>query len=126
LTGVLVLAQFQVNNRVNTGLYGGSSSMGSVRYGAGSSSYSGTLLPSESRYEARKTGLLPSEMKMNANAAGPLAPTKGSYYTNPSYKPIQPHSWSYQGSLGSVHNAPIYSRPAGVNPYLTSRGSARY
>jgi hypothetical protein len=71
---LLCVAQYQVNtqvnNRVNPELYGGNTG-GSVRYMMPQSQ----LLPSEARYATWRSGALPSEVRMNALAQGPLAPS---------------------------------------------------
>jgi hypothetical protein len=91
LLGAFVLAQWQVNtqvgqvnNRVGGELYG-NNTIGTVRYSAQSQT---TLLPSEARYATWRSGALPSEVRMNALAVGPLAPNGAiSYIPRPS--PLQ-------------------------------------
>jgi hypothetical protein len=85
-------AQFQVNpqapRQVNNALYGGGTS-GSMRYSWGPSyttKYS-QALPSEVRYAQIKSGALPSEIRMNAAAIGPMAPQGPIAYVPPARDP---------------------------------------
>jgi len=66
--GVL-FGQWQVNPRVDNSLYG-ASNIGTVRYSGGSSS---VAMRSEVRHAYYQSGALPSDIKMNQNATGPLA-----------------------------------------------------
>ena len=117
LLAVPLAAQYQVNRQLGSAsnlIYGGPSS-GSIRYNS-------VPMPSEARYAARASGLLPSELRMNAHAVGPI----GSGYVNPSYRPATPHSWGAQpSSLGTMRYNYETVRPATVNPYLTSRSIYR-
>ena len=70
------LAQYQVNRQVGP-IYGSSGGGGgSVRYGYVTPSVptSSNLLPSEARNAIYRSGALPSEIRMNYRAAGPMAP----------------------------------------------------
>lgn len=89
--GAFVLAQWQVNTQVGQvnnrvgGELNGNNTIGTVRYSAQSQT---NLLPSEARYATWRSGALPSEIAMNNNAVGPLAPNGAiSYIPRPS--PVQ-------------------------------------
>jgi hypothetical protein len=91
---VAVLAQYQVNRQVGGAvqpIYGGSGSAGggSVRYGYVTPSVPGssTLLPSEARNAYYRSGALPSEVRMNYRAVGPMAPGGAAAYL-PSQSPV--------------------------------------
>jgi hypothetical protein len=129
-TATLVVAQFRVENRVNTALYSGGR-VGSVRYTPAASSQ---MLPSEFRYEAVRSGALPSDIRMNYAAIGPNAPGGYQAYLqnpNPIYRPRPkpgppPPSPGAPSTLalGSVRN-PVEQAAtwgASVNPNLISSG----
>ena len=109
LAAACALAQWQVNpqvgrvnNRVGGEMYG---NMGSVRYTPQTN-----LLPSEARYATWRSGALPSEIRMNARAVGPLAPS-GSIAYVPGPSPLQqaykmPPPTLYNPAYGS-QNKPI-------------------
>ena len=124
----LALAQYRVNtqvsNRVNPELYGGGA-RGSMRYASNT-----TLLPSEARYATWKSGALPSEVRMNYLATGPLAPT-GSIAYVPGPSPVQQamklpqpqlYNPAYQIS-GSTGQKPVSTGP--INGQLPN-GTIRY
>src|SRR4051794_14035962 len=74
VVAVAAVAQYQVNRQVGP-VY--SQSAGSVRYASVAARPTGTsnLLPSEARNAYYKSGALPSEIRMNFAAVGPLAPS---------------------------------------------------
>jgi hypothetical protein len=124
----LAFAQYRVNtqanNRVNPELYGGGAK-GSMRYSANT-----TLLPSEARYATWKSGALPSEVRMNYLATGPLAPS-GSIAYIPGPSPVQQamklpqpqlYNPAYQIS-GSTGQKPVSAGP--INAQVPN-GSIRY
>jgi hypothetical protein len=98
---LITLGQWQVNRQVGGG--GGGPSQGSVRYSTPysqsaytSSNYTqrvdqsaGAMLPSQARYAAWSSGATPSELKMNYNRVGPMAPSGAMAYIPPSqnYRP---------------------------------------
>jgi hypothetical protein len=95
--------------------------MGSVKYQA----YQTNVLPSEARHATWQSGALPSDIRMNARATGPLAPSGAlAYVPGPSPvqqamnmpPPNQPAPSPYQ------INAALYSGPAATPGY----GSVRY
>jgi hypothetical protein len=120
--GACAIAQVAVNMRVNTELRPSSQSPSSIRY-AQDRQYS-RMLNSEYRYEVRKSGALPSDLRAGYNAVGPLAsdpmsyiPSKPSYATKqagppPPPKQLPPSAYSSQ----SIR----YSSPA---PPSASSGS---
>jgi hypothetical protein len=104
LNAAVGVAQFQVNNavntRVNNPVYGGGST-GSVRY-----SNTSVAMPSEVRHAYWKSGAIPSEVRMNAAAIGPI-PSGGSI----SYIPSKP-SWQESRSGGSSYVPPAQGQSA--------------
>jgi hypothetical protein len=72
LSSASLIAQQQVNTRVDNSLYGaGSIPIGSVKYTPASTSMP---MQSEIRNEYYKSGAIPSDIKMNRAAQGPLTP----------------------------------------------------
>jgi hypothetical protein len=69
--GRWAVAQFAANTRVNNGLYG-AGTVGSVQYARGPV-HQTSQLRSEVRHAYWKSGALPSDVKMNYAAMGPLA-----------------------------------------------------
>src|SRR3954464_10940353 len=74
VVAVAAVAQYQVNRQVGP-VY--SQGAGSVRYAnvAARPTVTSNLLPSEARNAYYKSGALPSEIRMNFAAVGPLAPS---------------------------------------------------
>ncbi|HEY7089375.1 MAG TPA: hypothetical protein VH518_14860 [Tepidisphaeraceae bacterium] len=96
-----LLAQWQVNNQVYRG---GAANTGSMRYGLQAqntmpiqSAY--TMLPSQVRYATWKSGALPSEVRMQANAIGPLAPSGSIAYIPPKPSYQMPKAAPTQGNF---------------------------
>jgi hypothetical protein len=99
--GALV-AQFQVNRRVDNSLYGAGSAP-SIKYSRNTS----IAMPSEVRYAEIRSGALPSELAMNRAAMGPLA--SGG---NIAYVPPQP-TWT------QVRQQVAAAPPPRQSPYAT-------
>jgi hypothetical protein len=98
----LLVAQYQVNRQVYRG--------GAQSYSPGAVKYSTSLmannaavaLPSQVRYAAFTSGALPSELKMNYNAIGPLAPSGAMAYIPPA-----PNYRSNQITTGNYMSSPL-------------------
>jgi hypothetical protein len=104
-------------HRVNTQIYGNTSS--SVRYGrsytpnyAAAPTYN--LLPSENRNLVYRSGALPSTIRMNAAAIGPMAPQGVSAYV--------PEPQSFRSSAVTPGNYVNTVSPARVAPMPAARG----
>ncbi len=69
LSSVSLMAQYQVNTRVDNSLYG-AANMGSVKY----SNNTSVPMPSEVRFAYYQSGATPSEVKMNMAAQGRITP----------------------------------------------------
>ena len=137
---VALLAQYQVNPQVYRG-GAPSSSPGAVRYSTSLLANSSQALPSQVRYAAFTSGALPSTIKMNYNAMGPLAPGGALAYIPPApnYRTSAPVQGNYvnpqlsaaatssgwasypTASMGSVRYPPTTYSPA---PSLSSTPSA--
>jgi len=114
----------QINPQVNNELYGGGVPS-SVRYSQ--TSHMNNPLPSEWRYAARASGSLPSDIKMNYNAMGPMAEGGPMAYINntPTYAPSPnkaPPSAMGHSAYGG-NNISSYSSPgAGSSGAAMSQG----
>ena len=75
----LARGQWQVNYQINTQVGPLYPSANPGPYGQ-QNSVQNPLLPSQQRYQIMQSGLLPSEIRMGATAAGPLAPGGVSSY----------------------------------------------
>jgi hypothetical protein len=113
VAAVFTFAQY----RVNTQIYGNTSS--SVRYGrsytpnyAAAPTYN--LLPSENRNLVYRSGALPSTIRMNAAAIGPMAPQGVSAYV--------PQPQSFRSSAVTPGNYVNTVSPARVTPMPAARG----
>jgi hypothetical protein len=88
LSSASLIAQYQVNNRVDNSLYGaGSIPIGSVKYTPASTSMP---MASENRFDYLKSGAIPATIKMNAASVGPLSPNGPNDYIP---KPPPPSSY---------------------------------
>jgi hypothetical protein len=106
LSAGVLFGQWQVNPRVDNSLYGAANS-GSVRYSGGSSS---VAMRSEVRHAYYQSGALPSDIKMNQNAAGPM--TQGgnmAYIPKPMHAPGTGYTPRPQGH--SAYSTGSVSRP---------------
>jgi hypothetical protein len=135
LLPALLLAQYQVNTQVYRG--------GAQSYSPGAVKYSTSLmannasyqLPSQVRYAAFKSGALPSELKMNYNAIGPLAPSGAMAYIPPApnyrstYAPTQGNYLGTGTRVGATPGIGSIPQPGtaswGAAP-SASMGSVRY
>jgi hypothetical protein len=76
-----VAAQYRVNTRVNTGLYGaGTYNTGSVR----AAPYQTSALPSQTRHAYWSSGMSRSDVRANYSAMGPMASGGAISYVSPS------------------------------------------
>jgi hypothetical protein len=133
LVAAVALGQWQVNNqvgrvnnRVGGELYGNNTNMGSVRYAAMTQT---SLLPSEARYATWRSGALPSEIRMNALATGPLAPNGAISYI-PSQSTVQAAMKLPQPDLYNpaynIGGRPMDAQLAPQPGFGASGGSVRY
>jgi hypothetical protein len=92
-------------------------------------------LPSQNRYAAFKSGALPSELKMNYNAIGPLAPGGAMAYIPPApnyrstYGPTQGNYLGSAPRVGSTPGVGYIPAPGTASwgaPQSASLGSVRY
>jgi hypothetical protein len=124
---LFTFGQHRINRQVGQPVYGGSGGGGgggSVRYGyvAPTAPHSANLLPSEARNAYYRSGALPSEIRMNVRAVGPMAPGGVSAYIPPGSPVVIRAGNAPQGNLVN----PMAARPNN-NPVGTSFSpSVRY
>jgi hypothetical protein len=116
----VTLAQY----RVNTQIYGNTSS--SVRYGrsytpnyAAAPTYN--LLPSENRNLVYRSGALPSTIRMNAAAIGPMAPQGVQAYV-PEPQSFRSSAVTPGNFVNTVSPARVSAMPAVRSPSVPSPG----
>jgi hypothetical protein len=109
-------AQYQVNTQVNPQIYPSAPSSGSMMY-SGQNPVQNPMLPSQARYAVVQSGMLPSELRGNAMAAGPLAPggvaaivPGGTPLSRATGAPAPPQSMS--GPTGSIRYSQAPPPPA--------------
>jgi hypothetical protein len=124
LVPALLLAQWQVNRQVYRGGVQ-STSPGAVRYSTSLLANSSQALPSQVRYSAFTSGALPSELKMNYNAIGPLAPSGAMAYIPPApnYRTSRPVAGNY---LGVQPGATVSSPSLSTSFTSAGWGSVKY
>jgi hypothetical protein len=104
-----LFAQYQKSMQVNTAIYAGPS-LGSIQYG-GQNPVNNPLLPSQERQRLYQSGMLPSEIRGGAIAAGPLAPGGVAAFT--------PEGSALQRAVGTPPPAP-------TGPMAVPTGSMGY
>lgn len=128
LAALVLFAQYQVNRQI----YGSAGpSSGSVRYapqylgGSPTAPRTANLLPSEARNAYARSGALPSNIRMNYNAVGPLSPTGAIAYIPPS--PSYAYKGAPAGPQGNRMNPMVSPGAVGASPYNAGPpGSIRF
>lgn len=120
----VVFGQYMVNRQLNVG--GGPPSVryASSPYAQRVNQSASAMLPSQQRYAVMRSGALPSEMRMNYNAVGPLAPTGAVAYLPPSPAGYVPQRSVTSGNMVN----PQAIRPSTAMPGMATpnAGSVRY
>jgi hypothetical protein len=134
LAPALLIAQWQVNTQVNRG---GAPNTGSMRYGLSAPAQmpiqsANMMLPSQQRYATWQSGALPSEVRMQARAVGPLSPSGSIAYIPPPPAYLAPKAAPTQGNYVNTQvnlgGPPAAAAPgwAGFPTAAPMTGSVRY